>query len=274
MDRDDALATRRAKIDARIETALDATDEDGLAVARETVDAAEDRWYGQLVLATYDATVERRDTSVILPAAAALELLQGYCRLRGELLVQLTERGAHSLTHDPTEALLAADYLYTAAYSTLGSAEHPRIHEGFETLTEILESITGAFATTYAGSSRPVEPRFFEETAGSLGEGAAVVGATLAGVDDARRERFRAFGRGASTARRIDRALDPERNWSILPASLAEDTLEDHATTCRAVTERSLDELTSTTDPTALQALLDRERAGGQSPSVRDCFAE
>ena len=275
MDRTDALATRRAKIDSRIETALTAADEDGLAVARETVEAFDDRWYGQLVLGAYDATVERRDTAVILPAAAAVELLRGYCRLRGELLVQLTERGAHSITRDPTTALLGADYLYTAAYSTLGSIDHPDLDSGFATLTSVLESITGAFATvegTPTDGSDQIHG--IEQTAGGLGEGAAVLGTTLAGVAEADEERFRALGRGASTARRIDRALASERDRSILPPALDEETLEAHANTCRAVVDRTLDELERTADVTALRALLASDRGDGQPPTSRDRAAE
>ncbi|WP_313693267.1 hypothetical protein [Halorarum halobium] len=263
MTRERPLAARRAAIDARIDAALESATANSLALARTTMEEA--GWFGPLLACSYDSVADGSaadgaDAEGALLAAAAIELLAGYCRLRGELLVQLDDGVAHSLNRDPPSALLAADFLYTSAYSTLASIDHARIGACFDAFTDASLSIVGAFDAGGAGAepSRTDRRPSIEGTAGALGETAATVGAALAGVERDRRDRFATLGRGFSTARRVRLALDSD----VWPAHVGRPDLDDRrfvrsADRSRAEAERALSRLPSPADAGPLEALVD-----------------
>ncbi|WP_408960376.1 polyprenyl synthetase [Natrinema sp. 74] len=276
--RDDrSLATRRTQIDARLEAVLPATGEDGLAVAREVIEEPDDRWYGLLVTETCDSMADTGDVEAPLSAAVAIELLRGYFRLRSELLVQLADERAHSLTRDPTTALLAGDYLYSAAYRSLGSSAHTDLAECFETVTSVLTTITEAFTTLSVEPAATSPPRsFFDETAGSIGEGAAALGAVLAGADGAQRDTVAQLGRGFSTAREIDQFLDPENGTTeVVSPIVNEQRFREHARQKRDDARQALQTLSARVDAEPLRTLVgpddsktdrnDPSRENGQS---------
>jgi len=247
-------------IDARLEPVLATADEHGLSVVRETVEEPGDRWYGRLLAASFETTATTATTQepeAVESAAAAVELFRGYCRLRSRLLVQVADRWPHSITLEPTAALLGGDYLYTAAYSMLGSVTHPALGDCFDVLTATATGIAESFADTYAGpeGSEWDQPAFFDETAGTVGEGAAVLGATLAGADDAQRDRLATVGRGLSTARQIHHVLDAGPVAAmVVPPTIDERHLREHAERCRTDALRALDALSASGDATTLRA--------------------
>jgi len=196
------IAERRTKIDRYLDTALERADERPLA-AVSTMEACPDRWYGQLMVLSYNAIADEPRTDAILPASAAIELLRGYCRLRSELFVQLADDFAHSLTRDPAAVLLAGDYLNSAAYTVFAETDYNQLEDAFHVFTDVSESLVEAFDTEYIRSVDDYS--FLDETAGSLGEGAAIIGATLAGVNTFQRADFATLGRGFSTAFHIRR---------------------------------------------------------------------
>lgn len=273
MSHERSLADCCTKIDNHLETVLEAADSGCLAAARATMETYDDRWYGQLLTVSYDSVAQRRattpDTESIMPAATAIELLYGYCRLRGELLVQVNDEIAHSLSQDPTAALLAGDYLYTSAYSTLVGVDDTHLGECFEILTTISETIIETFSTTSTGPSSSASDlsAFFDTTAGSIGEGAAILGATLADVDSARRDSFAKLGRGFATARQIHRSLDAETG-TVNVASIVtnERQLRKHAEQRRDEARKALQKLSSTVDMTAIRTLVGPD----ESRTVRD----
>lgn len=268
-DDDPSLAARRTRIDARLESVLAVADDRDVPLVRETVAGADDRWFGQLAAGCYDSMAEAPALDSVLPAAASVELLRGYCRLRGELLVRLADDRAQSNPLPGTPALLAGDYLHSAAYSTLGSMADATLDDCFRTLTDVVGTVTDAFAATYAPSSEsaPDGPSFFDRTAGSLGAGAADLGASLADADDARRERLARLGRGSATARGIRRALDagPEIA-SVGPPATDETDLREHAERRRVEAHRALRELSATADVTALRRLLAADESTADPP--------
>ena len=228
-----------------------------LPLVQDVLDDCPDRWYGQLVVTVYDSLSERQDREDVLPAAAAIELLRGYIRLRSRLLVTLADKHAHSLTLDPTAALLAGDYLYTAAFSSLRSRPDSSSSDCFEILTTILETVTGAFARTYtaAGSTDHDQAKFLDDTAGSLGEGAAALGATLAGVDEPVRRDCERLGRGLSTARQVNHVLDMDpAEAMVVPPTFDESQFRMYAKQQRNDAARALDILSETIDVTHLRA--------------------
>ncbi|QLH84645.1 polyprenyl synthetase [Halosimplex pelagicum] len=252
----------RSAIESHLESALDGVDGDGLALARETVEAAEDRWYGQLVAGAYRSLPGRPDTDRAVPAAAAVELVRGYCRLRSELLVQLTDSRPHAFTRDEVAALLAGDYLYTGAYSALAAADRPDRGDCFETVTDALEAVSGAFVDTYVGTGElpPDRVALVERTAGRIGETAAVLGARLADADDRHLDPIARAGRSFAAARTIRRALDREPGSAMVavPERPAE-RLGEHATRRREAGRRALGELQSSADVSALRRLGDAQ---------------
>lgn len=264
-----SFADHRAEIDSHLETVLGAAESDCLASARATMETYDDRRYGQLVALSYDSVAERRDntseTESILPAATAIELLRGYCRLRSELLVQVNDEMAHSLTRDPTAALLAGDYLYTSAYSALCDVDTAHLGACVKILTTVSETIIEAFSTNDSESSSLTSDQysFFDKTAGSIGEGAAILGATLADVDSARRDYFAKLGHGFGTARQIHRSLDTETG-TVKAASPVhnERHLRKHAEQRRDEAHQALQKLSSTVDITALRMLVNLDESG------------
>lgn len=250
----------RSAIESRLESALDGADSDGLALARETVDAADDRWYGQLVVGAYRSLADRSDADRALPAAAAAELIRGYCRLRSELLVHLTDRRRHAFARDEAAALLAGDYLYTGAYSALAAVDGPSDGDCFETLTDTLESVSGAFAASYVETGGPAPDRvaFVERTAGRIGEAAAVLGAQLAGADDRHRDPLARAGRRFAAARTVRRALDREPgSATVVVSKRPPERLDEYATRRRNEGRRALAALPSSADPSPLRRLGD-----------------
>lgn len=285
-------AERRAELDRRLEAALKATDGTGIELARSSVRAASDRWHGQLLVLSHSSAADTvaadapnvdgsaaggtaaggtaadgtaaggtaadgSPADVVFPAATTVELLRGYCRLRSELFVQLGNDVAHSLTRDPGSALLAGDYLNSAAYAVLGSVDHPRVGDAFETLLSVSESLACAFDARH-GQSAKDHCSFLDETAGSLGEGAVVIGATLAGVEESTREQFATLGRGFSTARQIQRHLRPDAETdSVVPPEPDVDRLREHGERRLAAANRALDDLAATADVAALRAFVE-----------------
>lgn len=253
------LDDRRSEIDRRLETALASADGDSLALARATVAECDDRQYGLLSTLAYESMATSPDREAVLPAAAAVELLRGYCRLRSQLLIQVSETMAHSLNRDPTTALLAGDYLYTSAYSTLRATEDGHLGDCFEILTDVSEALIEAFDANYANSAPSTTDHcsFVDETAGALGEGAALVGATLAGIDDARREHLAALGRGFGVGRRIRLALDADGDAApVVPPKPDEERLRRYARRHLDEADRALEKLASSADVGALRAFV------------------
>jgi geranylgeranyl pyrophosphate synthase len=249
-----------SQIERHFQQVLSTADEANLPLVQDVLDDCPDRWYGQLVVTVYDSLSDRQDREDVLPYAAAVELLRGYVRLRSRLLVTLTDKHAHSLTLDPTVALLAGDYLYTAAFSSLRSRSDFSLGDCFEILTTVLESITEAFARTYtaAGSTDHDQAKFLDDTAGSLGEGAAALGATLAGADEPVRRYCERLGRGLSTARQINYVLDTDPTEAmVVPPTFFESQFRRYAEQRRDDAAQALDTLSETVDVTRLQAFAD-----------------
>lgn len=236
---------------------LNDADEASLPLVRDVLEKPPNRWYGQLVVNVSDSLSDRQDPEIVLPAAAAVELLRGYVRLRSRLLITLADNHAHSLTLDPTSALLAGDYLYTAAFSSLDSISDSPPDDCFKILTTVLETITEAFTRTYtsAGSVDYDQVMFLDETAGSLGEGAAALGATLAGSDEPVRSHCERFGRELSTARQMHHDHDTGPNEAMLvPPKFDESQFRLDAERRRNDAVQALDTLSETVDVTRLRA--------------------
>lgn len=248
----------RAAIEAELERALGDVASEQLGVARKAVEGIEDRWYGQLAAASYAAAATESDAETALPAATAIELLRARSHLRSRVLVQIRGERAHALTFEPTEALLAGDYLATAAYASLDSGPRPAPKAGCDVLADVLEAVTETFTGAYVrpGDPKPGEPSFFDGTGGNVGRGAAVLGATFAGVDDDRREQFATVGRGLGTANLITRVLDrdPEQGM-VAPPAFDESRLRDHVEQRRAEARRALADLPPTVDVEPIRRL-------------------
>jgi len=261
----DQTPIRSLQIDRQLEEVSNDADETGLALVREILEETSDRWYGRLVASVYDSLSNRRNPEPVVQAATAIELLWGYVRLRSRLLVTLTDKHAHSITMDPTSTLLAGDYLYASAFSALSSVHETRSSGCFETLTVALETITEAFWRTYTPTSSTNDNStvFFEETAGNLGEAAAVLGAKLAGFDESHREYFEQFGRGLSTARQIEVVLNvPPSEATVVPPSLDETSLRTHAEQRRDDVAQALEALSEVIDAKRLRTFAETTASG------------
>ncbi|ELZ27563.1 Farnesyl-diphosphate synthase/ geranylgeranyl-diphosphate synthase [Halosimplex carlsbadense 2-9-1] len=248
----------RSAIDARLESALRGADSGGLALARETVESAADRWYGQLVAGSYGTLADRPDTDRVVSAAATVELIRGYCRLRSELLVQLTDSHPHAFTRDEVAALLAGDYLSTGAYSVLEAADC----DCFETVTDALESLSGAFASRYLEGSESPSDRIalVERTAGRIGEAAGVLGARLADADERQIDGLARAGRCFAAARTVRRARDREPGSAMVAVpELRTEGLDERATRRREEGYRALAALPSSADASPLRRFGDAQ---------------
>ncbi len=230
-----------AEIDAQLERALDRSD-GPLTAAREAVMETGDRWYGQLVAGARDAAADTASAPVV-PAAGAAELVRGYARLRTASL------GTHSADPDPSAALLAGDYLYTAAYSSLSAVPNPALDGCFGALTDGLTSVTVTFARAHESDDGAAA---FDRVAGVVGETAARLGASLGDADDTQRERLAAFGRAAAAERAVRRVL---RRDSSAIANADEPALRERQAEKREEAERTLETLR--TDATGLRELVD-----------------
>jgi hypothetical protein len=260
-----------SQIECYFEQILSTADGANLPLVQDILHESPDRWYGQLVVKVYDSLSDCQNREDILPAAAAIELLRGYVRLRNRLFVTLTDKHAHSLTLDPTAALLAGDYLYTAAFSSLRSGAESSSGDCFEILTTVLETITKAFARTYtaAESTNNDQAKFLDETMGSLGEGAAALGAALAGVDEPVRRHCERLGRGLSTARQINYVLDTDPTEAmVVPPTFDESQFRRYAEQRRNDAAQSLDTLSETVDVTRLQAFAEVTVTGHDQQSL------
>jgi geranylgeranyl pyrophosphate synthase len=263
-----------SQIERHFKQVLSTPDEANFLLVQDVLDDSPDRWYGQLVVTVYDSLSDHQDREDVLPYAAAVELLRGYVRLRNRLLLTLTDKHAHSITLDPTAALLGGDYLYTAAFSSLHSGPGSSSGDCFEILTTALETITEAFARTYtaAGSTDHDHAKFLDDTAGSLGEGAAALGATLAGVDEPVRRHCERLGRGLSTARQINYVLDTDPTEAmVVPPTFFESQFRRYAEQRRDDAAQALDTLSETVDVTRLQTFADVTVTGhGQQSATTD----
>ncbi|WP_115864406.1 isoprenoid biosynthesis enzyme family protein [Halorussus litoreus] len=246
-----------SEIEHQIEVELRDTDKVGPPLVRNVLQEPRDRWYGQLAVRVYDSLSEHKDYEDVLPAAAAIELLRESVRLRSRLLVTLTDKHAHSLTLEPTAALLAGDYFYTAAFSSLRSVPDSRSGDCFEILTAVLETITGTFARAYTPDKSVEYDKavFLDETAGSLGEGAAILGGTFAGLDEPNHRHFERLGRELSVVRQIRLILDADPSEAtVVPPAIDQEQLRALAERRQDHANRVLDTLSETVDVTRLRA--------------------
>lgn len=247
-------------IERYLEPVRNNADEASLPLVGEVLQKSPDRWYGQLVVSVYDSLSDRQDPEAVLPAAAAIELLRGYVRLRSRLFVSLTDEHAHPLTNDLTEALLAGDYLYTAAFSSLSTGPNSPSGDCFEILTWVHETITEAFVCTYtsAGSKDPDSAKFLEDTAGSLGAAAAAIGATVAGLDEQTCRDYEQLGRGLSTARQINYILGKDPNKAmVVPPTFDETHFRFHADRWQDEANQALESLSESADMGHLRTFTD-----------------
>jgi len=251
-----SLTDRRTEIDTRLERALDGTESGRLAPASTAVLERDTRWYGQLVALSHNSLATTADRAVAVPAATAIELLRGYLRLREELIHQLDNEATDSLQREVTPALLASDYLYTSAYSTLGTLTADRIAECVEELTTVSESIIEALGSDCLQS--PPSPSEYcsaiDNTAGALGRGAAVIGATLAGIDSPDGDHFATLGRGFGTVWKIQDILASDGLSVRTGTTLTERRLRQHANRRLRETDRALRQLSSAVDVPSLRA--------------------
>jgi len=265
----DSVAPNRAAVEAELDRVLGDTANHGLRVARDVVEAPDDRWYGQLVGGMYaalsDSTEEKEgaEESALAPAVAAIELLRGYTRLRSHLLVQPADERPHSRTPDPQQALLAGDYLYTSAFETLTSTPVLALDDGVEILTTAFGSITEAFARSHSTAASPESDQrsFLDQTLGSLGEAATLLGASLAGGPPVPRTRIAAFGRGAATAHGIDRLLESDPAAAVVVLTDVDGPeLREHAARRRREAVDAQRALTSTAGSSRLRSLVPEAR--------------
>jgi len=286
MTRNTDSTDRRAAIDRLIERALPSDSTGCLAPVDAQMDAFEDRWYGQLVVAstaagragdsaasdvsgstTGDATESALDEGSA-GAAAAIELLRGYCSLRyGLLLRDGDERSLESVTPE----LLSSDYLFAAAFERLGEpvtsdGDTARLESCFETLAGTAERSIEAMATYERQSpSLAAYADVAEETAGALGWWAARTGAVLADVATDHRQTIASIGRLASVHRQLRHVLDP----SAVPGPVTpfpgvecdgsapgDDDLRRLAGTRRDEVLTAIESLPATIDATALRSLV------------------
>jgi geranylgeranyl pyrophosphate synthase len=250
----------KSKIDTQLERVLTHTKGDGLDLAREVIDEPDDRWYGKLVINSYVSLTGTPGGGGdnVLSAAAAIELLRGYVRLRSQLLIQHTDERVHSLTLDHSSALLAGDYLHTAAFTALSSNLHPTLENCIEILADVSETITETFALSYASaaSSEPDPRLILDGTAGSIGKSAALLGATMANIESTHRKDVASVGRGFSTTRQIRRLFDAEPPKAmIVPLALDEVPLQEHAERRRSEAEQALKALSGAADVATLRTL-------------------
>ncbi|WP_459193240.1 polyprenyl synthetase family protein [Halosimplex sp. J119] len=249
-----------AAIDRQLDAAVESAGGARLPLARAVVDESEDRWFGQVLARTYRAVADDADHELVGRAGAAVELLRAYCRLRNELLVQIDGSVPHSLDRDRTVALLAGDFLYAAAYSTLGEIDRPTLDACYRTLAETSSDLVRTFHTIRdrAGASADDHVSLVDGTAGRLGESAAVVGVTLAGADESHRDHFASLGRGLSTARQIRLAIEDEGSPDgIVPPAVDEERLRYHATRQFAMATDARNRLRSVAETERLRPLFE-----------------
>lgn len=262
----------QSTVDAGVTDAMDGATGDCLAVARHTVEEApSDRWYGRLVAAAHDAVAGPPRTDAVLPAAVSVELLRGYCRLRGSLLAGLSGSGSALGNADQSAALLAGDYLHAMAFLELQSVPRAVPAAGFETLTDALESVRAGFNSAFAGpgatATSPVT--LVEQTAGSVADAAVRLGVSLGDADHPCADELAAAARDFATARGL-RQLRDAAHLPTLDLSLPDEdgaTLRQRADSRRADGNRRLRGLPGDVDGRRVRRLA---RAGGRPTETRD----
>jgi len=204
------------------------------------------------------------DGDAVVAAATAIELLREYGTMRERLLVALDEGTVGWSDRELTTRLLASDFLHTSAYSTLGSIRSERATACVEAFAATAESIVEAFQDCPPRSAMPPSEyrSFADATAGALGRGAAVVGATLAGADEAETDRFATFGRGVAAARHVRSAIGG--NHRAAPSAPDDRRLREFATRRLDEAETALESLSATAavgSIDSLAAFVDADRA-------------
>lgn len=264
---------RRTEIDGRIAATIDDVAGEALAAELATVTERSDRWYGQVLVLSYDAAAStpRRgsasDRDAALTAATAIELLREYWTLRERLLVRLDGGDLDRSDCELTTRLLASDFLFTSAYSTLGSLRSERSAPCVETFASAAESLVAAFGDDPPRSSLPPEAfcAFADDTTGELGRAAAVLGATLAGADDVERERLATVGLGFAAASRVPRSVGEDVDGARVEPSAPDDRrLRQFATRRLDEAERALEALAETATVDTLAAFVDADRTFGR----------
>lgn len=253
-------AERRAEIDERLRSALDVGDRDRLAPARAAVAECDDRPYGQLLARAHDSASDSADDETVVLAATAIELLRGYYRLRKTTLRRAEDGAVGASYRELTPALLSSDYLLSSAYSALGTIEEERLGACFEAFTDASETIVEAFGDGARGAARSSNEycSFVEDTAGALGRGAAVVGATLGGVDGPDREQFAALGRGVGAVRQLRRAISSDAEPDGVGVALVEKRrVRQYADERADDVERALADLSPSVDARPLRAFVE-----------------
>lgn len=99
-----SLDDRDTAIGRYLETRLEGAEQGCSSVVRTTLNERPDRWYGRLVVHSYESVPEAPTTKTILPAAAAIELLRGYHRCRLDLLRRTAADTARSSGRDVVPA--------------------------------------------------------------------------------------------------------------------------------------------------------------------------
>lgn len=263
------------ELDRYLETSLESADSDYLEPAVTAVRERDDRWYGRLAVRSYESAAdpEERDIGAVLLGATAVELLREYCRLRSELIVQLTDEVAHSLNREPVPTLLSGDYLHTSAHSMCLTVDSRHCSDCFQTLTTVTKGFAEAFSVTRAGPIPSISEyeSFIDETAGSLGAAAAGIGATLADVDDSQRKQFESFGRDVGVVRQLRRTLDSKaRTVYVAPSLPDEEQLRHLAEQRLEAAKRTLD-TRPLSELELLSELIESNRWEiGENPSSKD----
>lgn len=265
---DDYRIDAETAIDRRVDSVVASAADAGIPLARSAVEVAPDRWYGRLLVACADAGPASVDADASVPAAAAIELLRGYYRLRSELLgaVGADDDDRSPAREDPTEPLLAGDVLFSLAYSTLAEVDHSATDACFATLVRTSRAIVESFAAI--DGERPASPAarrdLLDGTAGALGRGAAVLGATLAGVEGDRREAFATLGRGLGVARVERRALDGEGQLLHPALDASDDALRRHVARRLAEADRARREVAGSVDARPIRPFFDAVVEGNE----------
>jgi len=251
---------------------------ESLAVARRTVEAPDDRWYGRLVAAAHDAAADRpRPDGVLLPAAVSVELLRGYCRLRTALLADASSPGDGPLGVDRSAALLAGDYLHASAFREVGSLPDPSVSgTGYEALSDALESVRAGLDAAFAGPDAPGPAAgpasLVERTAGSLADAAVRLGVSLAGADRSTATDLARAGRDLATARGLRQLRDAVHRAAVeFPFAVDDATVREAADDRRADATRRLRALRGDLDVGSVRHLA---RAGDRHAATTTATSE
>lgn len=255
-----SLPDWEAEIDRRLEDTLASDSDARIPIARDAVTDCEDRWFGQLVVRSYADAADSVDPESILPAATTIELLRGYCRLRNELLAQVADDVAHSLTRDPTAALLAGDFLFSAAFTELRELEVVPTETCYEVLTDVSRSLVEAFASQYDEPMSPADRycALIDDSIGALGSGAAVIGASAADIDPTQHDHFAAVGRSLSVSRQIRETIGRDvQSAHVDVPELDEKRLRAHARQQLSEAEQALQMLSADIEMSRIRPLFD-----------------